>query len=166
VRAGDLLHPELPVPGLPFFVPDFPSPPQLARLSPPRQLAFLAARARTGGVREKLLYGTALQRLARPVSAERQFRAAAALAPRDPEAQVAAAVGLFDKDAPQRAFGKLGPLTRTFPRAATVRFHLGVLLLWLGRVDEAKRQLRLARGDAPTSRLGREAKRLLVRLVG
>lgn len=166
VRAGDLLHPELPVPGLPFFVPSFPSPQRLARLSPPRQLASLAARARTGGAHEKLLYGTALQRLGRPVSAEGQFRTAAELAPSDPDAQVAAAVGLFDKDSPQTAFAKLGPLTRTFPNAPTVRFHLGVLLLWLGRVGEAKRQLRLARAEAPDSRLGREAKRFLVRLEG
>ena len=85
VRASDLLHPELPIPGLPFFIPSFPSPPALAKLSPPRQFAFLAARARTGGVREKLLFGTALQRLGRPLSAERQFVAAAALAPNDPD---------------------------------------------------------------------------------
>jgi tetratricopeptide (TPR) repeat protein len=166
VRAGDLLHPELPIPGLPFFVPSFPSPPELARLSPPRQLAFLAARARTGGAPEKLLYGIALQRLGRPISAEGQFRAAAELEPHDPDAQVAAAVGLFDKDSPQAAFAKLGPLTRTFPSAPTVRFHLGLLLLWLGRVDGAERQLRLARAEAPNSRLGREAKRFLYRLRG
>ena len=166
VRAADLLHPELPIPGLPFFVPSFASPPELGRLSPPRQLAFLAARARGGGARDKLLYGSALQRLGRPLSAEREFRAAAALAPRDPDARVAAAVGLFDKDAPQRAFARLGPLSRTFPRAATVRFHLGILLLWLGQVSQAKHQLRLARAEAPSSKLGREADRFLARLVG
>jgi tetratricopeptide (TPR) repeat protein len=166
VRAGDLLHPELPIPGLPFFVPSFPSPQRLFRLSPPQQLEFLAARSGTGGAREKLLYGAALQKLGRPLSAERQFRAAAALEPRNPDAQVAVAIGLFDKDAPKRAFARLGPLTRTFPNSATVRFHLGLLLLWLGRVDEAKRQLRLARGEAPDSRLGREAKRFLDRLAG
>jgi tetratricopeptide (TPR) repeat protein len=165
VRASDLLHPEDP-PGLPFFVPSFASPRVLDRLSPPRQLAFLAAHARTGGVRGKLLYGVALQRLVRPLSAERQFAAAARMAPRDPEAQVAAAVGLFDKDAPQRAFSRLGPLTRAFPHAATVRFHLGVLLLWLDRVDAARRQFRLARADAPSSLLGREAAQFLARLAG
>jgi tetratricopeptide (TPR) repeat protein len=166
VRAGDLLHPEDPIPGLPFFVPSFASPPQLDRLSPPRQFTFLASRARTGGAREKLLYGAALQRLGRPLSAERQFAAAAALAPRDADAQVAAAIGFFDKDAPQRAFARLGPLTRAFPRAPTVRFHLGILLLWLGQVDQAKRQFRLARAEGPSSRLGREANRFLLRLGG
>jgi tetratricopeptide (TPR) repeat protein len=166
VRASDLLHPEDPVPGLPFFVPTFGGPPGLARLSPPRQLALLTARAHTGSPHDKILYGIALQRLGRPLSAEREFAAAAALSPHDPEAQVAAAVGLFDKDRPALAFGKLGPLTRMFPRSATVRFHLGVLLVWLNRVAEARKQFRLARSLAPTSLLGREADRFLSRLEG
>jgi tetratricopeptide (TPR) repeat protein len=150
--------------GRPVFVPGFPTPPALGKLAPAQQLAFLARRARRRDAHAKLLYGVALQRLGRPVSAEREFRAAAALAPADPEARVAAAVGLFDKSDPSAAFSRLGPLVRTFPRAATVRFHLGLLLLWLGRVDEAKRQLALARADAPRSVLGREANRFLIRL--
>jgi len=166
VRASDLLHPEDPIPDLPFFVPAFKEPRELARLSPPAQLAFLAARARAGNAHDRILYGVALQRLGRPVSAERQFAAAAALAPHDPEARVAAAVGLFDKDRPALAFGKLGPLLREFPRAATVRFHLGILLLWIGRVAEAKKQLRLARAADPASPLAREADRFLTRLDG
>jgi tetratricopeptide (TPR) repeat protein len=166
VRAADLLHPEDPVPGLPFFVPAFAEPGQLSRLSPPRQLAFLAVRAQTGGAHDKILYGVALQRLGRPVSAERQFAGAAAQAPHDPEARVAAAVGLFDKDRPALAFGKLGPLAREFPRAATVRFHLGILLLWLGRIADAKKQLRLAQELEPMSPLAREAERFLTRLEG
>jgi hypothetical protein len=66
---------------------------------------------------------------------------------------VAAAVGLFDKSQPARAFSQLGPLTRTFPKAATVRFHLGLLLLWSGQVKEARRQLRLVRSVEPGSPL-------------
>ncbi len=163
VRASDLLHPNSPR-GLPAFVPSFAPPRGLARLSPDRQVAALARAARSGGVAARLLYGVALQRLSRPVSAERQYEAAARLAPDDPEAQVAAAVGRYTKDHPERAFGRLGPLTRRFPRAPTVRFHLGLLLLWLGRVDDAKRQLRIARGEGPESPLGREANRFLERL--
>jgi tetratricopeptide (TPR) repeat protein len=165
IEADNFLHPNL-APGLPPFVPDFPSPPELARLSPPRQLTFLAARASHGGFRDKILYGVALQNLGRPRSAERQFRAAAALAPGDPEARTAAAVGLFEKDDPALAFGRLGPLTRLFPRAATVRFHLGLLLLWIGRAEQGKRELRLTRQEAPGSRLAREAGRFLARLGG
>jgi Flp pilus assembly protein TadD len=95
------------------------------------------------------------------VSAARAFERAARMAPRDAEAQVAAAVGLFDKERPEVAFGRLGPLTRTFPQAATVRFHLGVLLLWTGRIDEAERQLRRAEGAEPGSAIAREAARYL-----
>jgi tetratricopeptide (TPR) repeat protein len=163
VRAADLLHPQY-IPGLPFFVPSFASPPALAKLTPPRQFAFLARRARDGNARDKILYGVALQRLGRPISAERQFAAAQALQPSDPEARVAAAVGLFDKDKPEVAFSRLGPLTRTFPRAPTVRFHLGLLSLWLGQTEEARRQLRLVKEEAPWSGLAREANRLLARL--
>jgi tetratricopeptide (TPR) repeat protein len=165
VRAGDLLHPELPIPGLPQFVPSFPSPPQLAKLAPPAQFRFLASGARRGGVRAKLLYGVALQRLGRPISAERAFAAAAALAPGDVEARVARAVGLFDKDRPAVAFSQLGPLAKAHPRSVTVRFHLGLLLLWLGQVQEAKAELTKARADGPRTTLGRQAALFLKRLT-
>jgi tetratricopeptide (TPR) repeat protein len=165
VRAGDLLHPELPIPGLPQFVPSFPSPPQLDDLAPPAQLAYLARQARSGGVRAKLLYGVALQRLNRPVSAEREFSEAAALAPRDVEAQVARGVGLFDKDRPAAAFSRLGPLAKAHPRSVTVRFHLGLLFLWLGQVEQARSQLTLALRDGPRTPLGREAQQFLARLT-
>ena len=61
---------------------------------------YLQRLAETGGARGKLLYGVALQRLGRQLSALREFEAAAALAPGDPEPQVAAAVGRFDKADP------------------------------------------------------------------
>jgi tetratricopeptide (TPR) repeat protein len=165
VRAQDLLHPNAPR-GLPSFVPSFPPPASVARLAPDRQLAALARDARRDDVRAKLLYGVALQRVGRPLSAEREFAAAAALAPRNVEAQVAAAVGRFTKAEPERAFSRLGPLARRYPRSPTVRFHLGLLLLWVGQVEEAQRQLRLAREAGPTTTLGREAGRLLDRLGG
>jgi tetratricopeptide (TPR) repeat protein len=162
IRASDLLFRNFP-PGLPTFIPSFRPDPALSRLPAARQLAVLRRRARGRTVRAKLLYGLALQRLERPISAEQQYAAAARLAPSDPEALVAAAVGRFDKGNPERAFSRLGPLTRRFPRTATVRFHLGLLLLWLGQIDEAKRQLRLAAQQRESS-LAREANRLLARL--
>jgi tetratricopeptide (TPR) repeat protein len=160
VLAGNLLHPDLPR-GLPAFIPSFSAPPALTRLAPARQLEALRRRAERGEVRDLLLYGVGLQRVGRPVSAARVFARAARLAPQDPEAQVAAAVGVFDKDAPEQAFGRLGPLTRRFPGEPTVRFHLGVLLLWTGRVEAAERQLRLASRQRPGSPLAREAARYL-----
>jgi tetratricopeptide (TPR) repeat protein len=164
VRAGDLLHPDFPR-GLPSFVPSFPAPPGLGRLSPPRQLAVLRRAARTGGTRDKLLYGVALQRLGRQISALHEYQAAAVLSPADPEPKVAVAVARFDKADPALAFSRLGPLARRYPASQSVRFHLGLCLLWLGSVDEAKRQLRTARAAGPRTTLGVEAARFLERLA-
>ena len=67
----------------------------------------------------------------------------------------------FDKAAPERAFGRLGPLSKTYPNEPSVRFHLGVLLLWTGRIQGAERQFRLASKAQPGSALAREADRYL-----
>ena len=169
-RAEDVLHPDFPR-GRPVFVPSFRLPAGLTRLSAPRQVSELARRARGRDIRAKLLYGVALQRLGRRVSAQRQYDAAARLAPDDPDARVAAAVVRFEKARPGLAFSRLGPLTRRFPRAQTVRFHLGLLLLWLARVrsdavEDGRAQLEQARALGPRTPLGREAARLLERLEG
>jgi tetratricopeptide (TPR) repeat protein len=138
IRAGDLLYPRM-VPGLPFFVPE---------------------RAAQG----PLLAGIRFQRLGRPVSARRAFDEAARRAPNDPAALVASAVGHFEKARPAAAFSRLGPLSRRFPRAQIVRFHLGLLLLWIGAADEAKTQLERTVALDRDSRFGRDAKRILDRL--
>jgi len=143
VRAGDLLHPNSPH-GLPQFQPSF-------------------SRATTR-VQRLLVDGVRFQQSGRPKSAERVFAAAAALAPRDPDAQVAAAVGLYDKDRPSAAFSRLGPLVRRFPRAQTVRFHLGLLSIWLGAFGQARRELRLAVRVDPHTEFATEARLLLTRL--
>ena len=140
VRAGDLLHPNTP-PGLPPFVPSF-------------------TRARTPAQRH-MLQGAAFQQALRPVSAEREFAAAARLAPNDPEALTAAAVGRYDKDEPAAAFSRLGPLARRFPHAQTVRFHLGLLLIYFGDLRQARKELALARAEGPGNRLGKRAQTLL-----
>ncbi len=163
VRAEDLLYPNFPR-GLPEFVPSFAAPAELDRLTPPEQLAFLRRRAGGGDARAKLLYGVALQRLGRQVSALRAFQQAAVLAPADPEPKVAAAVARFDKGAPARTFSRLGPLSRRYPKSQTVRFHLGLCLLWMGSVADARAQLRLARSLDETSALGRAAQAFLSRL--
>ena len=160
IVAGNLLHPRLPR-GLPAFIPSFAASPEITRLPPARQLRALRQAAERGGVREQLLYGVGLQRVGRPVSAARVFERAARRYPSNVEAQVAGAVGQFDKDAPERAFGRLGPLSRTYPNEPTVRFHLGVLLLWTGRIEAAQRQFRLASRELPGSPLAREAARYL-----
>jgi hypothetical protein len=140
VRAQDLRHPNSP-PGLPPFAPSF-------------------TRPRTA-VQARLARGVQLQAALRPVSAAREFAAAARLAPNDPEAQVANAVGRYSKEAPARAFSRLGPLSQRFPHAQTVRFHLGLLLIYLGGLQQARRQLLLARAEGPTTLLGKRAQVLL-----
>jgi len=163
VQAESLLHPRF-APGRPPFVPSSGLPAELVGLSPARQLAALDRAARGHDAKAKLLYGSVLQRLGRPVSAERQFAAASRLAPGDAEAQTAAAVGLFSKAKPELAFSRLGPLAPRFPRSQTVRFHLGELLLWIGQLDKARQELRLARREGPSTQLGRTAAEFLAKL--
>jgi tetratricopeptide (TPR) repeat protein len=140
VRAQDLRFRDTP-PGLPPFVPNF-------------------ERASNAAQRH-LLRGAAFQQALRPVSAEREFAAAARLAPGDPEALTAAAVGLYDKDRPAVAFSRLGPLARRFPHAQTVRFHLGLLLIYFRDLRGARKELALARAENPANRLGKRAQTLL-----
>ncbi len=159
VRADDLIHPDF-APGLPVFVPAFPY--RIEGERPAEQLEALRADRTARG---RILLGVALQRLGRPVSARRAFAEALRLDPNGVDALVADAVGRYEKSDPAAAFSRLGPLTRRFALAATVRFHLGVLLLWQRDVTEAKRQLRLARESEPGSRIAREAGRYLAELA-
>jgi predicted Zn-dependent protease len=163
VTAGNLLFPGF-ARGLPRFVPGMSLPRALERLDAAARYEELQRRAGAGDRLGTLYYGVALQRLGRQRSAARVLGAYAAAHPGDVEAQVAAAVARFDKNRPVEAFSRLGPLSRRFPRAATVRFHLGLLLLWSGELVEARRQLRLARTVEPGSPLAREAERYLAAL--
>ena len=139
------------------------APPGLEELSPEEQLAELGRLAEEGGVDERLVYGIALQRVGRPVSAQEAFASAAEADPASVDAKVADALGRFDKDDPSQAFSRLGPLAGA-DETGVVRYHLGLALSWIGQVEEAKRQLRLAREADPDGFYGREAERLLDRL--
>ena len=145
IHAGDLLHPNSPR-GLPQFQPSF-------------------SRAQTP-VQRLLVRGIGLQRRGRPVSAERAFSRAAVLAPDDPDAQVAAAVGLYDKDRPVAAFSRLGPLVRRFPGSQIVRFHLGLLSIWIGNFSQARRELALVVAGGEKNQYSREGRLLLKSLEG
>jgi len=165
VTAENLLYPQY-AKNLPVFVPTRLSLfDRLGRVSAAEQLRTLQRWAAQGVDGDRtvghLLYGVALQRLARPLSARREFDRAAELSPNDPEALTAAAVGHFEKANPSAAFSRLGPLAKRFPGSATVRFHLGLLLLWIGSVEPAKKELRLATTAEPGSPLAREAKQYL-----
>ena len=164
VDAETHLHPGM-APGLPYLVTALSPPPAVAGLPAAKQLAALARGAARPDAKAKLLYGLALWNLRRPVSAEREFTRAAALAPHDPVAQTAAAVGSFSKDRPVTAFARLGPLTGVFPKAAVVRFHLGLLLIWTRQLKKGEQQLRLAIADNPKSVYANQARALLAKLV-
>ena len=157
VQAENVLYAGQMPDGLPFIV----TPIALPRAVTPSTLLQLAHDAKRADVQAKLRYGLVLWRLWRRVSAERQFAAAAKLAPRDPTARTLAAVGAFTKRQPVRAFGLLGPLTGAFPKAAVVRFHLGVLLIWTKKVDKGLAQFQLAVADEPGSIYAKEAKTLI-----
>lgn len=166
VKAEDLLHSSLPIPGLPYLLIDYKPPRAIANLPAAQELAALAKAAAARDAHAKLAYGLALWGLQRPLSAEIQFEAGAKLAPNDPVAQTAAAVGAFTKADPRKAFGRLGPLTGRFPRSSVVRLQLGLLLLWNGEQKKAITQLRLAAADEPGSPYSKDAQALLARLPG
>jgi predicted Zn-dependent protease len=108
-----------------------------------------------------LVQGAILQRAGHQHSAEKVWAKAARLHPGSDEAQVAAAVGLFDMDNLSASFSKLGPLVRRFPKSQSVRYHLGLLLVWTGQRDQAITEFRLARSLGPKTTFGREAGKLL-----
>jgi tetratricopeptide (TPR) repeat protein len=165
VAADTELHYPAIAPGLPIVISPLSPPPAVAKLPAAQELAALARGAARPDAKAKLLYGLALWHLERPVSAARQFRQAALLAPNDPLAQTLAAVGSFSKARPVTAFSRLGPLTGVFPKAAVVRFHLGILLIWTRQPKKGEQQLRLAIADNPKSVYAKQARSLLADIV-
>lgn len=161
VEAQDLLHPDLKIPGLPPIVTGLELPQPIAKLPVAQQLVALRRAAERPDADAKILYGSALWTLERPVSAERVLAAAAQLAPHEPVARTAAAVARFSKANPTQAFARLGPLTAVFPHSAVVELHLGVLLLYIGENAKAADHLRAAVADAPHSPFAKDARTLL-----
>jgi tetratricopeptide (TPR) repeat protein len=160
VEVENVLYPKL-LGGPPPIVTTVTQPSAPSRAA---QLRLLAQAARKADATAKLRYGLALWQLWRRVSAERQFNAAAKLAPNDPVARTAAAMGAFTKQAPVRAFGRLGPLTAEFPHAAVVRFHLGILLVWTRQPAKALKQFQMAIADEPRSIYGKEGREFVAAL--
>ena len=144
VQADSLLHPQF-YPGYPPFVSAF-AEPELRHRFP------------------LLVRGIELQRRGHQQSAEQVFRQAARQRPDDAEAQVAAAVALFDKDDLSRAFSQLGPLVKRFPHSQSVPFNLGLMLVWTGQRDPAIAQFRRTLALGRTTALGRDANAFLSRI--
>lgn len=163
LRAEDLLHPDM-APGRPYFYPSFAPTLDLGKQSAAAQLEALRRQAAKGGLKANILYGVALQRVGQSVSASNAFGRALELDPESLDAKVADAVGRFDKAAPAEAFSRLGPLADAHSRSALVRFHLGLLLLWIRDVPEARKQLQRAADADRGGFYGKEARALLSRL--
>jgi tetratricopeptide (TPR) repeat protein len=108
--------------------------------------------------------GSLLQQQGHQHSAERLYLQAARRAPNDDQAQVAAAVGRFDKDKLNASFSQLGPLTRRFPRSQVVRFYLGLLLAWTAQRDAAVTQFERTVALGPNTGLGRSAQAFIDRV--
>src|SRR3954453_1928109 len=157
VTAENVLYGQM-APNLPLIVTGLalPGAPTAAA-----QLRILERAASSGRVAAKLRYGSALWFLKRRVSAERQFAAAAKLAPDDPRTQTLAAVARFTKRQPVAAFSRLGPLTGRFPRPFVVPFHPRVLLIWTREVARGKKQLAYAVRYEPHSPWAKAARELL-----
>jgi tetratricopeptide (TPR) repeat protein len=162
LKAEDLLNPQSP-PGRPqFFLTGFPD--EAAGLTIGQRIEALRRRAQDGEARDWLFLGSTLEQAGRRVSAQRAYDRALELEPESLDAQVARTVARFDKDDPSVAFSALGPLASRNPDAPVVRFHLGLMLLWLPDLDGAREQLAAARTAAPRSFYGRQADRILTEL--
>jgi tetratricopeptide (TPR) repeat protein len=108
--------------------------------------------------------GSRLQAQGHQHAAERLYQRAARIAPDDDEAQVAAAVGRFDKDDLSASFSRLGPLAQRFPKSQAVRFYLGLMLAWTDQRDQAVAEFEKAIALGPTTTLGRSAKAFVDRV--
>lgn len=112
-----------------------------------------------------LIQGQVLQRAYHQQSAEQVWARDAELHPDSDVAQVAAAVGLFDMDDVTPAFSHLGPLVKQFPKSQSVRFHLGLMLVWTGQANQALVEFRAARKLGPSTALGKQAAAFLAKLA-
>lgn len=134
MRADELLHPQYfqPADGLyPVFQP-VGNNPLLAR-------------------------GTRLQREGREVSAEKLFSRAARAHPSDPETLVAVAIGRFDEANLTASLMPLFRLAKRFPKSQSVRFHLGLILAWIGQRTPAKAEFQAALAIDPKTSMGNQA---------
>ena len=140
-RADDLAHPNAP-PGLPPFVPSFSQP--------------------TSAAQTHLLRGAAFQQALSslsPPSASSGGRCRGAERPRGADGRGRRSL----RQGPSRARLSRGSgrSSKRFPKAQTVRFHLGLLLIYFGDLPSARRELTLARAQGPTTPLGKRAQTLL-----
>ena len=151
VKADDLLHPTMQ-PGYPLFVPADP-PPDGATA----ETLQAAAAAAPDDAKAQLQWGSSLQSAGHRKEALAVYRQALKADPTSIEAQVALAVAAFSKDDAAKAFGTVGPLVRDHAGDPSPRFHLAMMLLWIGQPDKAQAEFRQVASEAAGTRLARLA---------
>jgi tetratricopeptide (TPR) repeat protein len=151
VKADDLLHPTMQ-PGYPLFVPADDPPAGATEAS-----LKAAADAAPNDAKAQLQYGSALQSAGRRREALGVYGQALKADPTSVEAQVALALAGFRKDDPAKAFGTVGPLVRDHKGDPSPRFHLAMMLLWIGQPDKAQAEFRQVASEAAGTRLARLA---------
>jgi tetratricopeptide (TPR) repeat protein len=113
-------------------------------------------------VRNSLLeQGSRLQVEGHQVSAEHVYAKAANLHPKDVEARVAEAVGLFDEGNLLPTFSRLGPLVKANPRSQVARYYFGLVLAWTGQSSDAIAQFKQTVRLDPKSPVGKQAEAIL-----
>jgi len=63
-----------------------------------------------------------------------------------------------------RKMGRYPAKMEDLDNTQSIRFHLGELLLWIGQLNKAGQELRLAYGEGKTTVLGRTSRQFLAQL--
>jgi hypothetical protein len=108
-----------------------------------------------------LRQGSVLQNQGHQISAERLYQRAARRSPGDVEAQVAAAIGLFDESNLTPVFSRLGPLVKAHPNSQIAHYYFGLLLVWTARGGPAIKQFEKTVKLGPNTELGKQAETIL-----
>ena len=139
VAAGNLLHPDF-ARGLPLFVPTVPAPRGSRRPHAGRPARPAPARRRDGRGREAPLRRRAAAARAAALRRARVRRRGKG-GPGQRRGAGRRRGRALRQGATRRGVLAPRPADAPVPAGATVRFHLGLLLLWAGEVKEAKTQL-------------------------
>jgi tetratricopeptide (TPR) repeat protein len=105
--------------------------------------------------------GSRLQVEGHQTSAEHVYAQAAKLHPKDVEAQIAEAVGLFDEDNLLPTFSRLGPIVKANPGNQVAHYYFGLVLAWTGQPSDAIAQFKQTVTLGPKSPMGKQAEAIL-----
>ncbi len=105
--------------------------------------------------------GSRLQLEGHQISAEHLYAKAANRQPKNVDARVAEAVGLFDEDNLTPVFSRLGPLVQQNPRSQAAHYYFGLVLAWTGQSSDAIDQFEQTVKLDAKSKVGKQAQSIL-----